>query len=504
MSREGYDVLRLIEHKSGCYVSSEYVKGSPLLRWLKYHPRIAKDTLFTWMHDMARQLEQFHKCRGHPCYQYVNPYSIIVTEEGALYFLDMGASANEEELKRMQRRAVREHFLPAGEAYYQKASVALDIYGLGRTFQYLLSESEPEPRLNKREIIKLQKIISKCLNGHSKKSFQKVSEIHKFIPQYKPAKGKKSEIKRILIPGMAAAVIIIGISGFLKSTGDAKERTEQKTALEHGEQEHASLKKKTEKKEEKSHEDYEELSEEDRYKMELGVLHFLRTKDYEKSRQYFQSVKNHRLAEDMSVISKRLAGGYVPEERLRDALKDAGERLSGVEDSTYYQCLIRGYTCLESEGDMKALADLGERYLRLGIPEDIPEITACIAMAYEKCGQTESAIKMYELQLQQEETKDARIEIYKKLPVLLCEEGKPEQAQETLRRGIEEFSESVELWILYIKVQCQDANVDRDICVKTIEESVKTVPEIVEEEEFQKLMQECGFETEGGNVWVKQ
>ena len=61
----------------------------------------------------------------------------------------------------MQQRSVREYFLPKEEAYYQKASVQLDIYGLGRTYQYLLSETEQEPPLTKKEILKLQKLIFK-------------------------------------------------------------------------------------------------------------------------------------------------------------------------------------------------------------------------------------------------------------------------------------------------------------------------------------------------------
>ena len=33
--KEGYDVLRLIEHGQVCYISSEYVAGKSLAVWLK-------------------------------------------------------------------------------------------------------------------------------------------------------------------------------------------------------------------------------------------------------------------------------------------------------------------------------------------------------------------------------------------------------------------------------------------------------------------------------------
>ena len=72
---------------------------------------------------MTKHLSQFHKCRGNPCYQYVNPYSVIVSEEREIYFLDMGAVSNEEELQNMQRRVVREYFLPL---YIEKCAVLSD------------------------------------------------------------------------------------------------------------------------------------------------------------------------------------------------------------------------------------------------------------------------------------------------------------------------------------------------------------------------------------------
>ena len=44
--REGYEVLRLIEHNQKCYISSDYVEGKSLIQWLKYHPNLTKKQLF--------------------------------------------------------------------------------------------------------------------------------------------------------------------------------------------------------------------------------------------------------------------------------------------------------------------------------------------------------------------------------------------------------------------------------------------------------------------------
>ena len=197
-SKEGYDVLRLIEHGQSCYISSEYVKGCTLAVWLRYHPNLSKDRLLEWIQDITRQLGLIHRCRGNPCYRYVNPYSIIVTQEGQLHFLDMDAKSNEEQLRFMQRRVIREHFLPRQQAYYQKASVRLDIYGLGRMIQYILSEADPEPPLKRREEARFHKIISRCLKDTSKHSYQDISDIRRQIPSYRKRKESHPKARKIL------------------------------------------------------------------------------------------------------------------------------------------------------------------------------------------------------------------------------------------------------------------------------------------------------------------
>lgn len=112
---QGYDVLRLIEHSESCYVSSEYVRGRTLIRYIREEKEIEKEQLFAWMRKMAGTLACVHKCRGAPCYQYVNPYSMIIAEDEELYFLDLKAASNQEMLIRMQKRTIREHFLPEEE-----------------------------------------------------------------------------------------------------------------------------------------------------------------------------------------------------------------------------------------------------------------------------------------------------------------------------------------------------------------------------------------------------
>lgn len=173
-----YDVLRLIEHNRSCHVCSDTMKGCSLAEWMKYHPHISKEQLYWWIKDIIRQLMQIHKCSGNPSYQYVNPFSIIISETGKLSFMDVSADSNQNNVRKMQRRNIREYFLPENESYYCGGNGELDIYGLGKTIQYILAFVEVSPKLTKWEEKRFHKMIMKCTQ-------KKVKDMHKLLTDLK-------------------------------------------------------------------------------------------------------------------------------------------------------------------------------------------------------------------------------------------------------------------------------------------------------------------------------
>ena len=207
--RQGYDVLRIVVHSNRCYMSTDYIVGKQLIVWLKYHSRIEKECLFGWIHELIENLEHFHQCRGNPCYQYVNPYSIIVGEDSKLYLLDLGSKAQDELLHLMQRRYVRENFLSADNQYYQKVSVQEDIYGFGKTVQYLLSTTDVEPPLRKIEELRLKNMISRCINRNSKKCYQTIQEVSEHSPNNRIKNtNKKSSLQKVFV----CTIVLMGVA----------------------------------------------------------------------------------------------------------------------------------------------------------------------------------------------------------------------------------------------------------------------------------------------------
>lgn len=495
---DGYDVLRLIEHNQKCYISSEYARGRPLIWWLKYHPNITKEQLFLWIHEMARQLECIHRCRGQPCYQYVNPYSIIITETKELYFLDMSAESNEKMLHRMNRRCVRECFLPPEENYYQTASVQLDIYGLGKTIQYLISASEPDPPLKRREEARFQRIISKSLNRYSKRAYTEMSRFRKEIPIYKTVKKHEQTrwIKKIIIFIVILIFFTILIAGVIIPAHRRKTSADKSLEPHHEKQEVDTHISETEMSE------YEtELTE---LRKELGFCYFLELEDYEKSREYFESAGEDHAAKCMVALCEHMVRDNAGQEKeLREILADIEEVMPQQEEEKYYRCLMKGYRLLGSKEDARSVVRIGKYLMKDGVSEEVKrENAGYIAAAYEQLEERAEAIEIYSDMLKWEEDDKTREELYKKLTLLWSQEEEQDKSFAICREGIEELKTSKELRMLYISMQCADTQIDRAVCAQTIQQYIREIPEITGEAEFQKLAQEYGIVVEGESVWV--
>lgn len=484
--KEGYDVLRLIEHGKTCYISSEYVEGSILAEWIRSRPDVDKEQLFLLIREITNQLGMIHKCRKKPYYQYVNPYSIVVAEEGKPYFLDLEAGSNEKRLRFMQRRVVRECFLPKEEAYYQKGSTNLDIYGIGKTIQYLLAMAEPEPPLNRREERRFLRIISKCLNYQSRISYQSTADIRRSIPQYKKKSEHMLSIRRTILMAAGAALILAAAWRF-KEAGDYKDR---KTETGLSEVTENDMQKDTHQ-EGISRDDIGTEAKGtgsavfgadwllrgggDAY-MELAMAYILDLEDYEKSLYYLEKIREYAPAGDLIELAEALGGETKEEAALEESLIRLEDEAAKDSTGQYYRCLIRGYGLLDTERAAQAVLRLGrlcKGRMDSG-DERWKEVGESMAVAYEKLA------RLYEAG------------------------GQTDEAIEACIQGIGELDGPERLEIMHIRLLLGDGAAGRDLCAKTIQEYIQQTPEILENEELKKLMEEYGIGLEGEQVWAGQ
>lgn len=499
--REGFDVLRLIEHGQTCYISSEYVGGKILAGWLKAHPNITKERLFSLIRDITNQLSMIHRCRKKPYYQYVNPYSIVITEEGEVYFLDLEAGANEERLRLMQRRVIREAFLPSGESYYQKASLELDIYGLGKTIQYLLAMTSPVPALCKREERRFLRIISRCLNIHSGLSYKNISEIRRSIPRYiRRAKPVIYGRKQILL--VCAAIAVLAVVWKMQETGRNPpmflEESEPKGRKEE-EREGGDI---------KSEDEELMMSDERELRTELAMLYILNVGDYERGISCLKGIGSEYVSvRNLRAVAKALLGDRRELTELAVGsemdLRELEKSISKEQIPEYYRCLIKGFALLDMEQASGIVLSLGEsciEYLEESSSESSAaelEVRRYMAKALENTGEFERAAHVCEEILKFEVEDGKREEMYGVIAMLYKECGQTDKANDIYVRGIEELSYSEELRVMHIRLLCEDMSADRTSCVQLMEEYVRQAPMLRENEEFQSLQKEYGLQSEG-------
>ena len=512
-----YDVLRLIGHGQICYISSENVQGMTLARHLKYHPVMKKGELFTLLKEIAGQLELIHRCRGNPCYQYVNPYSIILSEEGKIYFLDIQAESNREQIIFMQRRDVRECFLPPEEKYYQHVSKALDIYGLGKTFQYILASAEPEPRLSRREEHRLQRMISKTM-GIKGSHYQSVSEIQKHIPREKQKEKKehyeeKGKRRRKMCITLFFAIAAGGYFLFCqrKSVSDVTAKEQKRTAVREVKVEENAMENK-ENYTTKPQSDKQNVKKRDEEYLELAFAYFLNVGDMEKSRICLKELENRTLADNLKVLIKAYEKQECPEDeadykKRLEYLEKVWKKRSGISEEKKkqeIQCLIRGYGLLEDEKSVEKVLDLVKEGIQMEYLNDAvkQELLQYQAAAYEKKEKKEEAAKIYTEILEMETQDGSREELYKKIAQLYEEVDRRDMAIDTCIQGIAELQDARELKLMQIRLMCADMSVSREECGMKIKEYIESDRTLLENETFKKLQKEYEIKVEGEQVWV--
>lgn len=180
------------------------VSGQLLLYRLRGRPDIEKETLFTWMWELLGYLEQYQRCRDHRGYRYVNPYSVLVTAEDRLLLLDLEAESNDFVLKNMQKQAMRSHFVKPIVSRKENARESLELYGYGKTIQFIMANTEITPDLTRKEEHQIEKVIQKCIGEHTQKQYEDLKQVQKDVRAVK----EKRELKWKKYIGIA---FIIGI-----------------------------------------------------------------------------------------------------------------------------------------------------------------------------------------------------------------------------------------------------------------------------------------------------
>ena len=358
--KRNYEILKFVMHGDKCYMSTDIVKGKPLIVWLKYHAHITKEQFYEWARQIIADLDHFHRCRGNPCYQYVNPYSVIVGEDRKVYLLDLASKEQEDMMHLMQRRYVRENFLSPENQYYQKSEEKEDIYGLGKMLQYVLSSVELEPELKFLESVRIQKIITRCLDKQGKKRYQKLSDLSGQFSLSEKRNGSKKIMYVMIALAVIGLLVLSGNRIVSCISGQSRRQGGQDTKL-------ADTERKEDMKAQAYQEQFQELKEqweterkelqdesskrEQELLYDLAFVYFSQMKDYEVCSRYLEEMKEpDAFAKDMvrlcGMMSRADGEDDNTEKRTEDEeesvemlLERMRQEIPDEEDERYAECI---------------------------------------------------------------------------------------------------------------------------------------------------------------------
>ena len=366
--RREYDVLKIVRHSDRCYLSSDRVRGMPLVWWLKYHTLITGEQAFLWIGELIEELSCFHQTRENPCYQYLNPYSIIVGENERWYLLDLSSEGQKEMLHLMQRRMVREQFLPPDNQYYQKSSVKGDLYGVGKIIQYLLSVAAIEPKIRRSDERRLQVLISRCLDQDTKKAFRDMTELSEQFSKIYPPTEKKNNSKWLIV----SLLVVLGLSAaffgkrVLQRQAEDRARKQSSLSDEQTESETEYIKELIEENESvKREKDQIEENALEREKELLYELIFfnLKLENYRQCRVYLEGLTDRdSFAKELDQLCCYLGSEteLPSESELELLLARMEEEIPDRNDRRFDYCLLKGFLLFSDENENEEIRHLAE------------------------------------------------------------------------------------------------------------------------------------------------
>ncbi|SHJ52470.1 protein kinase family protein [Hespellia stercorisuis] len=455
---EGYEVIRFLEHDGRCHVSMDFVKGQLLIRHLKEEPQVTKAQLFEWLRSLARQIEQYHRCRKNQCYRYLNPESILVREDKKLLFLDLAAVSNEFVIRDMQKRVMRRHFVKKVLTMSGNPRLETDLYSLGKSMQYILAHTQVEPPLSRTEEHQLSKIISKCLGENPKRTYQDFNQIQKEIPRIQHPKIKK--IKKQAVAAVLVLLVVAAGVNHLTGRGGGDSEGSAVTGAAVTVPEESTITK------------AEDAGQENAEQKDAGQ------KDAgQEDTGQDAAVQNNKTVQD----SKTAENSGVEKE-----MKNMQTELEQIEEA------IQQNTTADNKIVIDQARSLESKLLRY------------LATAYDREEMVDEAIAAYGQACAIETDGTILEQLYQRRADLEEKAGKPEQARSTYSEAMEKLENTQTIGVRFAGMICGDTSLSVEEKNKYLQQIVESAPGILSEKAFQKLQREQGVQVEGDKVWIEK
>ena len=222
---------RIFEENGGVYFLREYIEGTPLSQMVMQKGGIQERELCKISLKICQAVENFQKLEDPMIHRDIKPENIVVTPTGETVFIDFGTMRSYKKDSQRDTFVVGTRGTAAPEQYgYRQTDQRTDVYAIGQTMLYMVTESYELDQLSECKISrKLKKIIEKACSFEPDKRYADAAELRKAIEKCQEDNRKVVHKKAGAAVGLTAAGCILAVS--FSNTGILTDITSPKSQV---------------------------------------------------------------------------------------------------------------------------------------------------------------------------------------------------------------------------------------------------------------------------------
>ena len=222
---------RIFEENGEVYLVREYIEGMSLAQMVLQKGGISEAEICRISRKICQTAEQFQNPDEPMIHRDIKPENIVVTPGGEVVFIDFGTMRSYKKDGSRDTFVVGTRGTAAPEQYgYTQTDQRTDVYAIGQTMLYMVSESYEMNQLSECAVSRrMKKIIEKACSFEPDKRYGDAAQLRRAVEKCQANNRKKVYKKAGAVLGLIAAGYILAI---FSPDGTVIETAEQSAAEE--------------------------------------------------------------------------------------------------------------------------------------------------------------------------------------------------------------------------------------------------------------------------------
>lgn len=204
---------RIFEENGEVYLVREYIEGMALAQMVLQKGGISEAEICRISRKICQTAEQFQNPNEPMIHRDIKPENIVVTPGGEVVFIDFGTMRSYKKDGSRDTFVVGTRGTAAPEQYgYTQTDQRTDVYAIGQTMLYMVSESYEMNQLSECAVSRrMKKIIEKACSFEPDKRYGDAAQLRRAVEKCQANNRKKVYKKAGAVLGLIAAGYILAI-----------------------------------------------------------------------------------------------------------------------------------------------------------------------------------------------------------------------------------------------------------------------------------------------------